>query len=86
MTKNGSSYAKIILWVVFFAGVAAPLNQFKVPPLMTSLMSAFNMEISSAGLLMSVFAFVGVFLSLPAGSIAQRIGSNQWGFVLWQHC
>ena len=67
-------YAWVILTVAFIASVAAPLNQNKVSPLMPTLMDAFQITLSSAGLMMSVFAVTGFILALPAGIILQRVG------------
>ena len=67
-------YAWVILTVAFIASVAAPLNQNKVSPLMPALMDAFQITLSSAGLMMSVFAVTGFILALPAGIILQRVG------------
>ncbi len=74
-------YAWVILLVVFLASVAAPLNQFKVPPLMPVLMEAFRLNLSQAGLLMSVFAFTGLILALPAGLITQKLGPKVAGLI-----
>jgi len=74
-------YAWVILIVAFTASVAAPLNQFKVPPIMPILMEAFNLSMSSAGLLMSVFAITGFILALPAGLILQRLGLKVTGLI-----
>lgn len=68
------SYAWVILAVAFIASVAAPLNQFKVPPVMPVLMEAFGLSLGGAGWLMSVFAVTGFLLALPAGLILQRLG------------
>jgi MFS family permease len=80
-TPAVTGYAWVILFVVFVASVAAPLNQFKVPPLMPVLMDAFRLDLSQAGLLMSVFAFTGVILALPAGIIIQRLGPKVAGVI-----
>jgi predicted MFS family arabinose efflux permease len=69
-------YAWVILAVVYFASVAAPLNQFKVPPIMPVLMSTFQISLTQAGSLMSVLAMVGLVLALPAGIILQRLGAK----------
>jgi len=60
-------YAWVILAVVMLAGVSAPLNQFKVPPVMPVLMERFQLDLSAAGMLMSIFAITGLALALPAG-------------------
>ena len=74
-------YAWVILFVVFLASVAAPLNQFKVPPLMPVLMQAFQLNLSQAGMLMSVFALTGLVLALPAGLILQKLGPKVAGLL-----
>jgi len=74
-------YAWVILFVVFLASVAAPLNQFKVPPLMPVLMDAFQLNLSQAGMLMSVFALTGLILALPAGIIMQKLGPKVAGLM-----
>lgn len=63
-----------MLFIVLMASVAAPLNQFKVPPVMPFLMDAFNLPVGRAGLLMSLFSITGLLLALPAGFIYQRLG------------
>lgn len=74
-------YAWVILVVVFVASVAAPLNQFKVPPVMPILIDLFNLNMTYAGLLMGVFSIAGFLLALPAGLILQRIGSKWTGII-----
>jgi len=74
-------YAWVILFVAFLASVAAPLNQFKVPPLMPVLMEAFQLSLGQAGMLMSVFAFTGLILALPAGIIIQKLGPKVAGLI-----
>ena len=74
-------YAWIILVVVFLLSMAAPLNQFKVPPVMPVLIEALDLTLGSAGLLMSVFAITGFFLALPAGFILQRLGLKTTGLI-----
>ncbi|MBN2503037.1 MAG: MFS transporter [Anaerolineales bacterium] len=75
------AYAWVILAIVFLASVCAPLNQNKVPPLMPILMDAFQLNLSQAGSLMSVFAITGLILSLPAGFILQRLGPKISGLI-----
>lgn len=74
-------YAWVILAVVYLASVVAPFNQFKVPPIMPVLMSAFNINLTQAGLLMSVLAVVGLALALPAGVILQRLGPRTTALI-----
>jgi predicted MFS family arabinose efflux permease len=74
-------YAWVILAVVFIAGVAAPVNQNKVTPLLTMLMDTFKVNLSQAGFLTSVFAITGLLLALPAGLILQRVGLKISGLI-----
>ena len=71
----------VTLSVVFFASVAAPLNQFKVPPIMPILMEVFSLPPGKAGLLMSVFAITGLALALPAGFIFRRLDYRVTGAI-----
>ena len=75
------SYAWVILAVAYVASVAAPLNQFKVPPVLPVLMEAFHLNLGGAGWLMSVFAITGFLLALPAGLILQRLGLKGTGLI-----
>lgn len=74
-------YAWVILVIVYLASIVAPLNQFKIPPIMPVLMQAFNLDLTRAGSLMSVIAVVGLILALPAGILLQRFGSRAVGLV-----
>ncbi len=72
--SSPTAYAWVVLFVVFMASAAAPLNQFKVPPMMPLLMDLFQLDLSMAGLLMSIFAVTGFILAVPAGLILHRVG------------
>ena len=80
-TASVPGYAWVILLVVFLASVAAPLNQFKVPPVMPVLIQTFNLDLASAGMMMSIFSITGLLLALPAGFILQRFGPKAAGLV-----
>jgi len=69
-------YAWVILVVVYLASVVAPFNQFKIPPIMPVLMQTFHLDLTQAGLLMSIIAMIGLVLALPAGIFLQRLGSK----------
>lgn len=70
-----------ILIIILLASLAAPLNQFKVPPVMPLLMGAFGVSAAQAGLLMSLFAITGLFLAIPAGFIFQKLGYRLTGMI-----
>ncbi|MDR0499760.1 MAG: MFS transporter [Coriobacteriales bacterium] len=78
-TVNEQTPAKawLILAVVYFASIMAPLSQFKIPPLATWLFAAYGsygLDNVSFGLLMSSMAIVGCLLAFPAAFITRRIG------------
>ena len=79
--EKPSAYAWVILAVLYIASVASALNQFKVPPVLPILIRAFNLSLSNAGMLMSIFSFTGFLLALPAGFILQRLGLKKTGMI-----
>lgn len=81
MGKNKTGYAKVIMLVIFISSVAAPLTQFKVPPMMQQLMQALDISLVTSAWLMSVFSLVGIILALPAGQITQRLGLKTTGLI-----
>ncbi len=79
--RNVARAAWLILAVLLLFSIAAPLNQFKVPPIMPVLMSALGVSAAGAGLLMSVYAVTGLILALPAGFIFQKAGYRATGLL-----
>lgn len=65
--KVRRSIAWLVLSVLLLFSIAAPLNQFKVPPTLPVLMESLGLTVSGAGMLMSVFAITVIALALPAG-------------------
>ena len=80
-SKTAARTAWLILAVLLLFSIAAPLNQFKVPPIMPVLLDALGISVSGAGLLMSVYAITGLILALPAGLIFQRAGFRVTGLI-----
>jgi MFS family permease len=75
-------YAWVVLFAIYIATIAAPLNQMKVPPVLPVLTTAFNLEHNSnAGMLMSIFSIMGFVLAIPAGYILQKIGIKMTGLI-----
>jgi MFS family permease len=83
MNRNppGGRSPWFILTVVFLTGLAATINYYKVPPLLSSLMTTFHLAGAKAGLLMSIFAVVGILFSIPAGLVITRLGYRLAGLV-----
>ena len=82
MTLKGRSGSHwFVLFIIVLFSVAAPLAQFKVPPVMPILMHVFSLSAGKAGLLMSIFALTGLILALPGGFIYQRLGFRTTGLV-----
>lgn len=57
-----------------FSGMVAAMHQFKIPTIMTEVAKSFNMPLEQAAWMMSIFTFVGIFLALPTGGLAQKFG------------
>lgn len=77
VSRGVNPYAWVILLVIYFAGVVAPFNQFKVPPIMPLLMAGLHLDLTQAGLLMSIMAAIGLILAIPASLILQRFGPKK---------
>jgi MFS family permease len=75
-TSTRLNYEWVILAVVYLASVAAPLNLSKVPPLIPILLERFQVDLTQAGLFMSIPAGIGLLLALPAGIAFQKFGAK----------
>jgi MFS family permease len=74
-------YAWVVLGALFVAALAAPINQYKVPPVMPVLMEVFGLDLTVANLLMSVFSLSAFVLAIPAGIIVHSIGPKRSGLM-----
>lgn len=74
-------YAWVVLFALYMATLAAPLNLFKLPPVMTTIQKAFNLSMSQSGDLMSIFSIMGFVLAIPAGYILKRFGIKMTGLI-----
>ncbi len=79
--KAKIGYGWMVVGIVFLISVAAPVNLFKVPPIMPVLIKVFNLNLTYAGLLMSVFSLAGLALALPAGVILSKVGPKRTGII-----
>jgi MFS family permease len=75
------AYAWVVLFALYMATLAAPLNFFKLPPVMTTIQKAFNLSMSDAGDLSSIFSIMGFVLAIPAGYILKRFGIKMTGLI-----
>lgn len=64
----------LVATLFMLSGMVAAMHQFKIPTIMTNVATSFNMPLTQAAWLMSIFTFVGIFLALPTGSLAQKFG------------
>ena len=78
---NRAVMAWLTLVVLLLFSIAAPLNQFKVPPIIPVLMASLGLSVSGAGMLMSVYAVTGLILAIPSGFILQRVGFRITGLI-----
>ncbi len=75
----GKSWA--VMWAAYLASVAVVINQFKIPPVMDTLLSKLDINLTFGGWLMSIFAVAGVILSLPAALILDKLGPRAAGAI-----
>ena len=68
--------AWLVFVVVYIASVVIPMCQFKVPPVMQLLINDLNINLATAGLLMSIFAIAGIILAVPAAVLLQKLGDK----------
>lgn len=77
---NGKK-AWVVALVTIFAGIALALVQNKVAPCMTTLQSAFGIDMATAGWLSSLFSLVGIIMALPASVILNKLGPKKSGII-----
>ncbi|GFN23482.1 MFS transporter [Thermanaeromonas sp. C210] len=70
-----------VMWAAYLGGVAVAMNQVKVPPVMGILMESLNVNMATAGWLMSVFSVAGVILAFPAALLLARWGPKVSGLI-----
>lgn len=64
----------VLSLVLLLVGTSIAIVQYKVPSIFESVMSAYDMTTSTGSWLMSVFTAMGIFLSLPTGALAKKLG------------
>ncbi len=63
--------------ILLIVGVAITIVQYKVPSILDPIMVAYGLTPSAGSWLMSIFTMVGIFLSLPTGGLAKRLGPKR---------
>ncbi len=75
------NYSWVILFVAVLGFVLFNFAFQSVPPLLNSLQVIFNVDNSTAALLMSLVVIPGVFLALPAGMLINKHGFRKIGGI-----
>lgn len=73
--------AWIVALATIFAGIALALVQNKVAPCMTTLQSAFGIDMATAGWLSSLFSLVGIIMAIPASIVLNKLGPKKGGII-----
>ncbi|MBV7276410.1 MFS transporter [Clostridium sp. PL3] len=78
-SKNISS--GLMVSILTLAAASAPICMSKVSPIMPVLMKALDIREAQAGLLISVFSMVGIFLAIPGGFVIHKFGPRKSGLI-----
>lgn len=73
--------AWLMLVVIYLFSLAAPLNQYKVPPMLQQLKLHLGVTVVEGGWLMSIFSLMGLVLALPSGVITKKFGLRATGLL-----
>lgn len=71
--KKNSGYLLLSV-ILLIVGTSIAIVQYKIPSILGDVMLQYSMTASTGSWLMSIFTAVGIFLSLPTGSLAKKIG------------
>ena len=74
-TRNNNLYSVLIM--VFLATAAYGMILQSIPPLLTAIIGDLKLSHAQGGMLMSLFALPGIFLSLPGGLLADIYGPKK---------
>ncbi len=78
---NSKRRAWAVMSAAYLAGVAIALNQSKVPPIMSALMTDLHIDAVTGGWLMSAFAVAGIMLGIPAAFVLGKFGPKLSGVL-----
>ena len=77
--KKNESYRWVILVIVYLSILAFTLIFQSIPPILPFILSELHLTYAQSGLLMSLFALPGIFVSLLGGFLADRYGMRPLG-------
>lgn len=88
ITANQSFDAKklkkktwVVTLVAVFAGVAMAWSQNKLPPVIANVMSTFDISMTTAGWLSSIFCVMGIVMAIPAAALITKWGYRVCGVI-----
>ncbi|WP_258359137.1 CynX/NimT family MFS transporter [Moorella sulfitireducens (nom. illeg.)] len=70
-----------VMWAVYLSSVVVVINQYKVPPVMAALIDNLQVDMGTAGWLMSLFSLTGILLALPAIILLNRFSPKGSGLL-----
>ena len=71
-----AGYRWVILGIVYLSLLSGAIVFQSIPPILSLLIPDLGLSHTEAGLLMSLFALVAVFLSIPVGLLGDRYGAK----------
>jgi predicted MFS family arabinose efflux permease len=71
----------IVCLIGIFGGISLALVQNKISPCINLIMESFDISMSGAGLLSSIFAVMGMLVALPSSVIIKRLGVKKAGLL-----
>jgi MFS family permease len=77
--ERAESYRWVILCIVYLSILAFTLIFQSIPPILPLIISELHLTYAQSGLLMSLFALPGIFVSLLGGFFADRYGMRLLG-------
>ena len=73
-SRSPQGYRWNILAMTYICQISFALVFQSIPPILRSIVAEFELTHAQAGLLMSLFALPGIFISIPGGIISDRYG------------
>jgi MFS family permease len=79
LLERGETYRWVILIIVYLSILAFALIFQSIPPILPLMVSELHLTYAQSGLLMSLFALPGLFISLLGGFLSDRYGMRPLG-------